>query len=91
MDHIWLALSLLYALKVNEFELYAQCLLAMPDVFFSFGGQNYARYLTFFGLFIANIEVSHPGATELLKRGAFSVARSFIPGDLQPSFCCHRR
>ena len=52
----------------------------MPDIFFSFGGQNYARYLTFFSLFIANIELTHPGAEELLRRGAISVARSFIPG-----------
>ena len=81
MDHIWLVLSLLYAVKVNDFELYAQCLLAMPDVFFSFKGQNYARYLTFFGLFIANIELSHPGSTELRRRKVFSVARSFIPGN----------
>ena len=28
---------------------------------------------------ITNIEMSHSGATELLRRGAFSVARSFIP------------
>ena len=35
----------------------------------------------FFSMFITNIETSHPGATELLRRGAFSVARSFIPGN----------
>ena len=81
MDHIWLVLVLLYAVKTNDFQLYAQSLLMMPDLFFSFGGQNYARYLTFFEMFIANIELSHPGATELLKRGAFSVARSLIPGN----------
>ena len=28
----------------------------------------------------ANIDDSHPGALELLKQGAFSVARSFVPG-----------
>ena len=55
----------------------------MPDLFFSFGGQNYGRYLTYFSVFLANIELSHPGAKELLERGAFSVARSFIPGN-----CC---
>ena len=27
------------------------------------------------------IEWSHPGATEMLERGALSVARSFIPGN----------
>lgn len=81
MDHIWLVLSLIHAVKHNDFLLYAQCLHLMADLFFSFGGQNYARYLSYFSIFIANIEVSHPGATELLKRGAISVARSFIPGN----------
>jgi len=81
MDHIWLVLSLIHAVKHNDFLLYAQCLHLMADLFFSFGGQNYARYLTYFSTFIANIEVSHPGATELLRRGAISVARSFIPGN----------
>ena len=36
-------------------------------------------HLTFFATFMANIEESHPGATELLEQGAISVARSFIP------------
>ena len=53
----------------------------MCDLFFSFGGQNYARYLTFFSVFLANIEISHPGATDLLKRGAINLARFFVPGN----------
>jgi hypothetical protein len=56
----------------------------MYDLFFSFGGQNYAQYLTFFSVFLANIEISHPGATDLLKRGAISMARSFVPGNRCP-------
>ena len=40
--------------------------------------------LTFFSVFLANIEISHPGATDLLKRGAISVARSFVPGNRCP-------
>ena len=55
----------------------------MADIFFAFGGQNYARYITYFSVFLANIEVSHPGSTDLIKRGAMSVARTFIPGN-----CC---
>ena len=35
----------------------------------------------FFGIFLANIEHSHPGATALFKNGAFSVGRSLIPGN----------
>ena len=53
----------------------------MTDLFFSFGGQNYPRYLTYMDLFLANIDHSHPGACDLLKQGAISVARSFVPGN----------
>ena len=81
MSHIWLVLSLVQAVKHNDFLAYAHCLHLMTDIFFAFGGQNYARYLTYFSVFLANIEVSHPGATDLIKRGAMSVARSFIPGN----------
>ena len=80
-DHIWLTLDLLQAVKTNDFAAYTQCLCLMPGLFFSFGGQNYARYLTYFSMFMVNLETTHPGATELIKKGAFSVARSFIPGN----------
>ena len=56
----------------------------MADLFFSFEGQNYAMYLTFFSVFLTNIEETHPGATDLLKMGAISVARSFEPGSQCP-------
>jgi hypothetical protein len=42
-------------------------------------GQNYDRYLTYFSVFIANIEETHPSATKIMKLGAISVARSFVP------------
>jgi hypothetical protein len=82
MDHIWLLLNLIWAVKTNNYTLYTYCLCLMPDLFFSFGGFNYARYLTYFSTHLVNIELSHPGATEQLKRGAISVARSFIPVNL---------
>ncbi|XP_068203606.1 uncharacterized protein [Palaemon carinicauda] len=81
VDHIWLVLSLLMAVKNNDFYLYGACLSMMADLFHSFDGQNYARYLTFFSVYLANIDETHPGATELLKLGAISVARSYIPGN----------
>ena len=81
MDHIWRILALIRAVKTNDFLLYADSIHQMSDIFFSFDGQNYARYLTFFSIFLANLEETHPGAVELLKRGAMSVARSFIPGN----------
>lgn len=80
MDHVRLVMSLIHAIK-HSFLLYAHCMQQMTSLFFSSGGHNYARYLTFFSTFLANIELSHPGATELLKRGAISVAQSFIPGN----------
>ena len=78
MDPIWLVLNLTKAVKTNNFLLYARCLFLMCDLF---GGQNYARYLTFFSVVLANIEISHP---DLLKSGAISVARSFVPGNRCP-------
>ena len=80
MDCVWLGLSLLHAVKTNNYLEYAYCMTELPDIFFIWGGQNYARYLTFFSVFLANIEHSHPGAVEQIKEGVFSVARSFIPG-----------
>ncbi len=31
-------------------------------------------------VFLANIDKTHPGAKELLKKGGIAVARSLIPG-----------
>ena len=45
---------------------------------------NYARYLTFFAVFSANIEQTHPCAPTLLEKGALSVARSFMAGNRCP-------
>ena len=84
MDHVWLILNVTRAVKYNDYSLYCHTLFKMADIFFSFGGQNYARYLTFFAVFLANIEQTHPGARTLLEKGALSVARSFIPGNRCP-------
>ena len=40
------------------------------------------RYLVWLDMFLTNIELSHPGAKELLKKGGIAVARSLIPGAL---------
>lgn len=79
-DHVWLVLQLHEAVKGNYFDLYAQCLFRMPDLFFSYDAQNYARYMAMFAVFNTNNEQTHPGATQLLKQGAFSVVRSMVPG-----------
>ena len=79
-DNVWLVLSLNLAVKTNDYFLYGSCVFQMAYLFFSFDGQNYARYLTFFSVFITNIEETHPGATDLLKMDAISVSRSFVSG-----------
>ena len=40
------------------------------------------RYLTWFEAFMTNLELSHPGAMELIDCGVLAVARSLIPGSL---------
>lgn len=40
------------------------------------------RYLAWLEVFLTNIELSHPGAKELLEKGGIAVARSLIPGAL---------
>ena len=79
MNHVLLVLFLLYAVKINDYYLYGACLSKIVDLFFSIDGQNYARYLCYFSLFLVNIVKTLLGATELLKLDAISVARSFIP------------
>ena len=81
MDYVWPVLSLIMAVKSNNLQLYKHCLFKMYDLFFVYDGQNYARYLTFFAVLMENIEVNHPNAEALLKRGAISIARSFIHGN----------
>ena len=66
MNNIWLVLSIIRAVKTNDFNPYAECPHLMADIFFSFDGQNYARYLTYFSVYVANPYETHSGAWELL-------------------------
>lgn len=80
MNHVRLLLSPIEAMKTNNYELYVQAIMQMSPLFFSFDCQNYARCLTYMSVFLMNIDFSHPGASDLIKRGVFGVARSCIPG-----------
>ena len=82
LDHARRVFLLICACKTNNLPLFQKCMSDMADLFFSFGGHNYARFLSWFDVYLTNIEASHPGATKLLEKGAISVARSFIPGNL---------
>ena len=45
MNHVWLVLPLMYAVKINDYYLYGACLGKMVDLLFSFNGRNYVKYL----------------------------------------------
>ena len=81
LNHVNICICLLKAVKHNDFHLYRYCLNEMCSLFFAYDGHNYARYLTYFSSYMNNIDQNHPGGEQLLKMGAFSVARSFIPGN----------
>jgi len=68
----------LEAIRDNNLHLYVHTFNRIPDLLFTHKGQTYARYITYFSVFTANLEISHPGENELLKLETFSVARSFI-------------
>ena len=57
---------LLYAIKYNSLHLFHKIMGDMGALFFAFGGQNYARYLSWFDVFLTNLEKSHPGGKDLL-------------------------
>ncbi|XP_049337187.1 uncharacterized protein LOC111196954 [Astyanax mexicanus] len=82
MDHARLVFMLDFAVKTNNFELFHYCNGAMAELIFAYDGHNYARYLTWFEAFLINIDISHPGALDIIKLGAIAVARSLIPGAL---------
>ena len=82
MDHFHLVLMLIYAVKINDRKLFHKCNSEMSVLFFAYDGHNYSRYLTWFDVFLTNIELTHPRALELIDNGALGVARSLIPGSL---------
>ena len=80
MDQVWRVLNLIRAVKTNDYDLYRRIIIDMPDLFFAYDMQNYARYTAYYSVFLTNIETTHPGASDLLRKGAISVARSLVPG-----------
>ena len=56
----------------------------MCPSFFTFGGINYAGYLSLCLVFLQNIYQTHPCVKELLEKGVPRVARSLLPGCRNP-------
>ena len=55
-NHVNLCLTLIKAVKTNNFYLYRYCLIKMCDLFFAYNSQNYDRYLTFFSVHISHVK-----------------------------------
>ena len=79
MDRIWLVLRFLRATKLNHLDLHVACLYKLCSLFFSYDHPNYARYTTIYYLILLNLDRTHPGLKDLLKRNGFSVNRSGVP------------
>ena len=64
-----LIFMLIYSVKSNNLKLFHKCNGEMANLFFAFDGPNYSRYLVWLEVFLSNIDLSHPGAKELLEKG----------------------
>ena len=83
-DLIWNILHLQRATKTNDLDLHISSFEKMCPLFFSMDHQNYAHYLTCYILLLLNLDISHPGAKDLLKKRGFSVGRSTFPASRVP-------
>ena len=83
-DLIWNILHLQRATKANDLDLHISSLEKMCPLLFSMDHQNYAHYLTCYILLLLNLDISHPGAKDLLKKRGFSVGRSTFPASRVP-------
>ena len=48
MDHVWLVLSFIMAVKSNNLQLYKHCLFKMCDLFFAYESQKLRQVLDIF-------------------------------------------
>lgn len=84
MDKVWLVLTYLRATKENNLDLHMACLEYMCPFYFAMDHHNYARYLSVYYITLLNLDVTHPGATDLLRNGGLSVSRSDVPASRNP-------
>ena len=63
----------------EQIELYAYSLFQLTSLFFSTDHSNYARWMTYYALELANLKEENPELLEVLKDGAFSINRTGRP------------
>ena len=69
-------LSLHYAIKTNNFDLRLKIWDEALGGCFSMNKQNYARLGTYFVMQLQNLDQTHPGASEELRRNGMTVCRN---------------
>ena len=64
------------AVRTNDVELFIYALTPIIALFFVTSRVNYSRWMTKYQLNLLNVDETHPGLSELLENGAFTVRRS---------------
>ena len=70
------------SVKMSNLSLFHKCNSDMGNLYFDLDGSNYSIYLLLLDIFLTNIDNTHQGAKELLRKGGISVARCLLPGAL---------
>ena len=63
---------------MNDFQLHLASLYSLCPILFAYDHTNYARYLPVYLMTMMNLNVTHPGAENLLRNNGFSVRRSSV-------------
>ena len=76
LDLVKLYLLLSRAVHTNDLDLFTYCIGEMCPLFFATNHPNYARYMVRYHLNLLNIDITHPGASDILRAGGLSVKLS---------------
>lgn len=84
IDLVCLYLKMSRAVRMNDLDLFTYCLTEVINVFFITNHHNYARWMVKYQHNLIEIDRTHPGLREQLKKGGLSVKRSEIPFSATP-------
>ena len=73
---LWLIQLMHCAIKINDTALYSFALIEATNIFFLTNHYNYARWVTFYSLDLANLETSQTNLQKFFTEGSFSINRT---------------
>ena len=79
MDNVWMILMLIKLTKSNDLDLHIAALYQLCPLLFAFDHHNYARYLPVYLMMLMNLNKTHPGSDDMLRKNGYNVCRSLIP------------